>query len=208
MHFVREEISDVFCICLKYLILWLNSQRNVSKSTFHNISQSLRWHLNGHDGVSNHQPHHCLLNRLFGCRSKNTSKLRVTGLCAGYSPGTGEFPAYMACYAENVSIWWRHHVFQVSEWRSQEGKHWKSVYQDPTRLLVSHDCDKLIPQQCGVNMNNVFVRLSQRWHAIQYDGTHGPCLLGWLYHYDIAMHQIMTVMVYEIGCHSRVTVRG
>ena len=29
---------------------------------------------------------------LFGCRSKNTSKLRVTGLCAGNSPGTGELP--------------------------------------------------------------------------------------------------------------------
>ena len=37
------------------------------------------------------------------------SKLRVTGLCAGNSPGTGEFPAQMASYAENVSIWWRHH---------------------------------------------------------------------------------------------------
>ena len=31
---------------------------------------SLRLRHNGHDGVSNHQPHHCLLNRLFGCRSK------------------------------------------------------------------------------------------------------------------------------------------
>ena len=40
---------------------------------------------------------------------KKTSKLRVTGLCAGNSPGTGEFPAQMASYAENVSIWWRHH---------------------------------------------------------------------------------------------------
>ena len=48
--------------------------------------KSLRWRHNGHDGVSNHQPRHCLLNRLFGCRSKKTSKLRVTGLCAGKSP--------------------------------------------------------------------------------------------------------------------------
>ena len=39
------------------------------------------------------------------------SKLRVIGLCAGNSPGTGEFPAQMASYAENVSIWWRHHAF-------------------------------------------------------------------------------------------------
>ena len=44
-----------------------------------------------------------------GGRSKKTSKLRVTGLCAGNSPGTGEFPAQMASNAENVSIRWRHH---------------------------------------------------------------------------------------------------
>ena len=59
--------------------------------------------------IINHQPHGCLLNRLFWRKSKKTSKLRVTGLCAGNSPGTGEFPAQMASYAENVSIWWRHH---------------------------------------------------------------------------------------------------
>ena len=70
---------------------------------------TLGWRHNGHDGVSNHQPHHCLLNRLFGCRSKKTSKLRVIGLRAGNSPGTGEFPAQLASNAENVSIWWRHH---------------------------------------------------------------------------------------------------
>ena len=61
---------------------------------------------------SNHQPHDCLLNRLFRRRSKKTTKLRVTGLCAGNSPVPGEFPAQMASHAENVSIWWHHHVIQ------------------------------------------------------------------------------------------------
>ena len=42
-------------------------------------------------------------------RSKKTSKLRVTGLCAGNSPVNGEFPAQRASNAENVSIWWRRH---------------------------------------------------------------------------------------------------
>ena len=70
---------------------------------------TLRWRHNDHAGVSNHQPPSCLLNRLFRRKSKKTSKLRVTGLCAGNSPGTGEFSAQMASYAENVSIWWRHH---------------------------------------------------------------------------------------------------
>ena len=65
---------------------------------------------NGRDGVSNHQHHDCLFNRLIRRKSKKISKLRVTGLCAGNSPVTGEFPAQMACNAENVSIWWRHHV--------------------------------------------------------------------------------------------------
>ena len=71
--------------------------------------QSLQWRHNGLDGFSNHQPHHCLLSRLFGRRSKKTSKLHVTALCAGNSPVTGEFPAQRASYAENVSISWRHH---------------------------------------------------------------------------------------------------
>ena len=53
---------------------------------------SLHWRHNDHDGVSNHQPHGCLLNRLFGRRSKKTSKLRVTGLCAGNSPGPVNSP--------------------------------------------------------------------------------------------------------------------
>ena len=73
----------------------------------------LQWRHNGSDGVSNHQPHHCWLNRLFRRRSKKTSKLRVTGLCLGNSPVTGEFPAHMASNAENVSIWWRHHEIGV-----------------------------------------------------------------------------------------------
>ena len=42
-------------------------------------------------------------------RSKKTAKLRVTGLCAGNSPVTGEFPAEKARNARDVSIWWCHH---------------------------------------------------------------------------------------------------
>ena len=53
------------------------------------ISFSLQWRHNGRDSVSNHQPHGCLLNRLFRRRSKKTTKFRVTGLYAGNSPVTG-----------------------------------------------------------------------------------------------------------------------
>ena len=63
---------------------------------------------NEHDGHSNHRRLDCLLNRLFRRRSKKTSQLRVTGLCEGNSPVTGEFPAQRASNAEDVSIWWSH----------------------------------------------------------------------------------------------------
>ena len=53
---------------------------------------SLQWRHNERDGVSNHQPHGCLFKRLFKAQIKKTSKLRVTGLCEGSSPVTGEFP--------------------------------------------------------------------------------------------------------------------
>ena len=76
----------------------------------HKTFPRLQWRHIECDGVSNHQPHDCLLNRLFRLRPKKTSKLCVTGLCAGNSPVTGEFPAQRASNAENVSIWWRHHV--------------------------------------------------------------------------------------------------
>ena len=69
----------------------------------------LQWRHNGCNDVSNHQPLYCLFKRLFRRRSKKTSKLRVTGLCAWNSPVTGEFPAQMSSNAENVSIWGRHH---------------------------------------------------------------------------------------------------
>ena len=72
-----------------------------------NITLQLRH--NERDGVSNHQRLHCLLNCWFRRRSKKTPKLHVTGLCAGNSPVTGEFPTQKASYAENVSTWWRHH---------------------------------------------------------------------------------------------------
>ena len=79
---------------------------------------TLQWRHYGRNSVSNHQPHDCLLKRLFRRRSKKTSKLRVTGLCVGNSPGTGEFPTQMASNTANVSIWWHHHdeSFSLTHW--------------------------------------------------------------------------------------------
>ena len=77
---------------------------------------ALRWRNNGRDDVSNHQPHDCLLNRLFKRRSKKTQKLRVTGLCAGNSPVTGEFPAQMAIYVESASNFYLPLIVNSHRW--------------------------------------------------------------------------------------------
>ena len=94
---------------LMFLIMWRYCSNPIS------LPVSLQWRYNERNGVSNHRRFHCLLNCWFRHRSKKTSKLRVTGLCAGNSPVTGEFPAQRASNAENVSIWWRHHG-QDSAW--------------------------------------------------------------------------------------------
>ena len=103
VHTVCSGFVDFINICQGYftdagaMIQWSNPT-------------SLQWRHNGHDGFSNHQPHNCLINPLFRHRSEETSKLQVTGFCEGNSPVTSEFPAQRASNAENVSIWWRHHV--------------------------------------------------------------------------------------------------
>ena len=109
LHFYVESYLDIDVKgqCFISYNIWVG---DVLTPNNHRVRcWTLRWRHNGRVGVSNHQPHDCLLNRLFGRRSKKASKLRVTGLCAGNSPVTGEFPAEMASHMENVSIWWRHH---------------------------------------------------------------------------------------------------
>ena len=55
-------------------------------------ASTLQWHHKEHDGVSNHQSHDYLLNRLCRRKSKKILKLHVTGLCGGNSPVTGDSP--------------------------------------------------------------------------------------------------------------------
>ena len=109
-------------VCI-FLTIWYNSipnrvcHKQAGLSVPHwNVpsSASLHWRHNDHHGVSNHQPHGCLLNRLFRCRSGKTSKLRVTGLCVGNSPGLVNSPHKGPVTRKNVSIWWRHHIGWIS----------------------------------------------------------------------------------------------
>ena len=74
---------------------WTDEPIMLKVSLCHDIfMDTIWWRHNMCDCVSNHQPHDCLLNQLFRRRSKKTSN--VTGLNAGNSKGTGEFPAQRA----------------------------------------------------------------------------------------------------------------
>ena len=126
---VRRRFDVFFDLCLNKL-LSIQPRRWCSETQWRSLwrhcseilpRNPLRWRHNGCYSVSNHQPHDCLLNCLFRLRSKKTSKLYVTGLCAGNSPGTGEFSAQMASNEENVSIWWRHNVHTALHGMSGQG---------------------------------------------------------------------------------------
>ena len=78
--------------------------------TLNVLNLSSQWRHNEHQCVSNHLCHNCLRNRLFGRRSKKTSKLRVTGLCEGNPPA---FPSQISSNAENISTLWRYHAYEI-----------------------------------------------------------------------------------------------
>ena len=63
-------------------------------------SPPLQWRHNDHDGVLFHQLHGCYSIVYSDGDQRKHQKLRVTGLCAGKSSGTGEFFAQRASNAE------------------------------------------------------------------------------------------------------------
>ena len=85
-------------LCVSDVVVWYQPSLPLAFK-----EDSLQWCHNEGDGISNHHHLYCLLNCWFRCRSKKTSKLRVTGLCVGNSPVTGEFPTQKASNAENVA---------------------------------------------------------------------------------------------------------
>ena len=101
-----------------------------------------QWRHNEHDGVSNHQPHGCFLNRLSRRSWKKTSKLRVTGLCVGNSPVTGEFLAQRTSNVKNISIWWRHNAMYVPYSRPDPASRrppWWSQMGRPTLVMLQRN---------------------------------------------------------------------
>ena len=66
-----------------------------------NLMLTLRWHQDGHDGVSNHQPHNCLLKRLFMAQIKENIK------ASRHWPLSGEFTFTWHC-CQCILHWYRY----------------------------------------------------------------------------------------------------
>ena len=147
-HCVQSQKYPRPCPCLKDRLRIATPQPPMMplEGALSHVS-SLQWRHNGHYGASNHQPHHCLLNRWFGQRSKKTSKLRVTGLCEGNSPVTCAFLSQRASNAVNVSIWC-HHVWSL--------KNNDMLYHFSMESLTKICIPLIMPNSCTVRNINQF----------------------------------------------------
>ena len=145
------------------------------------MTTSLLWRPNGRGGVPDHQPHDCLLNRLFRRRSKKTSKLRVTGLCAGNSPGIGEFPAQMASNAEMFPF---DDVIMIGIlYRAQQ-----SYCNAPCKISKRFDTSERMAWR--TRFRGIWVKMKIRW--ISYIARH----------FDLMVH-VMRSINWDCFCHDK-----
>ena len=104
---------------------------------------------------------------------KTPSKFHVTGLCAGNSPGTGEFLAQMASHAENVSIWERHHVGTLStSWALWEENHQWSI--DPSHKgsgMQSFDVSVVVSLNKLLSKANKLLTTQPNYRCFETDPT-------------------------------------
>ena len=115
---------------------------------------TLRWRHNGHDGISNDQPHHCLLNRFFGAVQRKHQSSVSLALC-GNSPGPVNSPhkwpvmrkmvpfddVIMACWlmvpSHSLNQCWL--VICKVLWHSFEGKfHWRYPSHQSLKLASNY----------------------------------------------------------------------
>ena len=113
---------------------------------------------------------------------KENIKAPHTGLCAGNSPGTGEFPAQIASNTKNVSIWWRHddsygntdlgdlHLFETSKVMACCLIGTQPL---PEQILISPSCQpkeihlhEILMTVIHINTNNFFFFLNGT-HVVQ-----------------------------------------
>ena len=148
--FVVKDPGEKSMYCLLFSNIVLNHNmcpRKLNKDRYSFVF-TLQWCHNEHSGISNHQHLDCLLNRFFRCRSKKTSKLRVTGPCEGNSLVTGQFMAQGASNTENVSIWWCRH------------DHWDCWWPGTIKCsgIIRHSDDKVLVLHTYENVSNWYYK--------------------------------------------------
>ena len=87
---------------------------------------SLQWRHNVHDGVSNHQPHHCLLNRFSSADQRKHQSSASLAFVWGLHRWPVNSPCEWPVTRKNISIWWRHHVIYMCV--RVIGYHWDGRY--------------------------------------------------------------------------------
>ena len=125
-----------------------------------------------------HAPHVCLLNSLFGRRSKKTSKFRVTGLCVGNSPVPVNSPrkwtvtrkmlpfddVIMAMYLELlIAHWWvgcEPHGYEVPTSRVRLDMTSQYYHMRATQLLVQQLAQANMKENIKTVHYSLFVRES------------------------------------------------
>ena len=86
---------------------------------------SLQWRHNGRDGVSITG-----VSIVYStvCSDADQRKHQSSASLEGNSPITSEFPSQWASNAENVSIWWRHHVAEEQSCLMKSYSLWQESY--------------------------------------------------------------------------------
>ena len=153
-----------------------------------------QWRHNELHGVSDHQPHDCLLDRLFRLRSKKTSTLRATGICDGNSPRHRWIPrirasdAELCCFLwsapeptveqaiETLVIWDAIELI-ITSWRSYDVtatshylNHWGLIFQHPSQWR-HNELDGVPDHQLhDCLLNRLFMRRSKKTSKIRVTG--------------------------------------
>ena len=96
---------------------------------------------------------------------KETSKLRVTALCEGNSPVTGEFLTQSASNAENVSIWWRYHVLQRFRPPCSHLKVWNCTHSSISVVFFWH-FDLFLNWNVDSLVNEAQIKAKVKWPTL------------------------------------------
>ena len=111
---IHDKPNQFITVMITWLLWRLKSptsrlfvQRLTPKPSHYLVTcKFTQWCHNERGSLSNHQP---VYSNIYSGADQRKHQ-SITGLGAGNSPVTGEFPAQRASKAENVPIWWRHHA--------------------------------------------------------------------------------------------------